>query len=97
MTGRGGTTNCHFLAVKRIVQPKFRVTMNNTHPTYYGWVDIPGLAHPLQSDPVSAPIVSGEILAGTRVIFRRGTDPAGPGTEAYRININENTTFTVQP
>jgi type II secretory pathway pseudopilin PulG len=95
MSGRGNTTGCHFLAVKRIVQPKFTITMNNTHPAYIGWVDIPGVALPLECGTNSVPVTSAEILGGTQVVFRRGTTP--PGTEAYRINLNENTTFTVQP
>jgi prepilin-type N-terminal cleavage/methylation domain-containing protein len=95
MSGRGSTTNCHRLVVKRIIQPKFTITVNNTHPTFNGWVDINGLSDQIVSAPGGAPTAATDILAGALVVFRRGL--TAPGAEAYRIHLNDNTTFTVQP
>lgn len=101
MTGRGTTTNCHLLVVKRILQPKYTITVNNTHPTYYGWVDANGRTDEITSVSGSGPSPAAPAtyyaLAGSSVVFRRGLLSSYPGTEAYRIHINDNTTFMVQP
>jgi prepilin-type N-terminal cleavage/methylation domain-containing protein len=98
--GSGGTTNCHCLIVKRIVQPKYTITVNNNDPNNYGWVSIGSLSnYVLTSSAGSGTAPALDELAGTLVIFSYGklsTHPSGD-TEAFRVNISENTAFNLQP
>lgn len=95
LSGRGTTTNVHYMIVQRIVQPKYTVTLNNTHPNYIGWLDYNGSTAMLTSPPGSGPSTTAEILAGRLIVCRRGI--AAPGSEAYRIYLNENSSFNVTP
>lgn len=92
--GTGGLTQAWRLCVRRIVLPKFIVTVNNNHPTnnaYVSFNDTP--------DAFTAPANSGaqatpEILGGRLITVNQGT--AWPGTEALRFHLHENPTVTVQ-
>lgn len=97
LTGPGATTNCHLLVVRRIVQPKYSITINNTHQTYSGWVVINGqIITAAVRNPNDPPYTISDVLGGTQVLFYRGTSTT-TGTEAYCIKLNDNTTFFVQP
>jgi prepilin-type N-terminal cleavage/methylation domain-containing protein len=93
--GRGTTSNVSRLLVRRIVQPKYRITINNTHPSYTAWADFNGVANAAVSAPGSGPTTTAEILAGRLIVVRRGL--TSPGSEAYRFYLNENSSVTVQP
>lgn len=95
MDGRGNSTRVGLLRVRRIVQPKLRLIVNNTHPLYTAWVDYEGVQAQLTSAPGSGVLTSPEILAGRLVVVRRGL--AAPGAEACRFYIHEPTSVTVQP
>lgn len=87
-------TNVSRLRVKRFIQPKFKLVINNSHVTEYGWADYNGSSSVLTSNPNSGPTTGQYILGGRRIVIRRGA--ASPGSQAYDFNINENTTITIQ-
>jgi hypothetical protein len=96
--GSGGTTNCHCLIVKRIVQPKYTITVNNTAAGKYGFVAFDTPANIQFTVDPGPPVSSPEdVLAGRLVIFSYATNSTPPGTEAFRVNISENTAFNLQP
>jgi hypothetical protein len=97
------TTNCHLLVVRRIVQSKFTITINNVHPKYYAWLD---LNDDKSSSPISnpmpntGPVIKSDILAGTRAALRRATDSSASydsTTKVYQVQVNDNITFNIQP
>ena len=92
--GSGGLTQVHRLIVRRIVLPKYRVTVNNNHPTDQAFVSFNhgpnAFTAPANSGATSTP----EILGGRLVTIHRG--PAWPGVEALRFHLRENATVTVQ-
>ncbi|MCB1104589.1 MAG: hypothetical protein H7A44_08490 [Opitutaceae bacterium] len=92
--GQAGLTRTHRLCVRRIVLPKYRVTINNNHPSEQAF-----LAYNNVTAAYTAPAGSGtnttpEILAGRLVSIHRGATP--PGTESLRFHLRENTTVTLQ-
>lgn len=92
--GNAGLTQAWRLNVRRIVLPKFTVTVNNNHPTnnaYLSFNDTPDAFTALANTGAST---TPEILAGRLVTVNQGT--AWPGTEALRFHIHENPTVTVQ-
>ena len=109
--GNGSTTNCHRLIVKRIVQPKYTITVNN-NASNYGWVSLGLLSNyicergpgsgggTIMNASGTAPL---EVPAGTLVIFSYGATsggghppPSPAPREAFRVNISENTAFNLQ-
>lgn len=92
--GSGGTTQIHKLCVKRIVLPKFRVTVNNNHPSEAAFVTFNNTPNAFTAAASSGANVTPEILGGRLVIVNRGS--AWPGVEALRFNLHENPTITLQ-
>jgi type II secretory pathway pseudopilin PulG len=92
--GDGGLTQVHRLCVRRIVLPKFTVTVNNNHATDSAYVSFnnvtPAFTAPANSGANSTP----EILGGRLITINRGTSL--PGVEALRFRLRENATITVQ-
>lgn len=96
LSGRGTTTNCHRLIVRRMVQPRFSITLNNSHQGMMGWADVGGRPKQVLIGGAGAPVTVDGFLAGSLVIFwRASTNPPTPGSEVFRIHLNDNTTFTV--
>lgn len=92
--GGNGTSWTNRLVVRRIVLPKFTVSVNNNHPTDSAYVGFNN-----QSPAFTAPAGSGanttpEIFAGRLIIISRGTSL--PGVEALRFRLRENASITVQ-
>lgn len=94
LAGRGQTTHCHQLVVRRLVQPRYTVTLNNAHPTFSGCAQIAGRLPLHEIEPNDPPKMIPGVLAGSLVVFRRG--PANNEVEVFRIHLNDNTAFTVQ-
>jgi hypothetical protein len=79
------------------VQPRFSITLNNTDPTWYGWADYNGVQSKITSTPNSGPTIGTSVLSGRLIVVRRGTSASGPGTEAWRGQLKQNSTFTIEP
>lgn len=92
--GNAGTTQVHKLCVRRIVLPKYRVTVNNNHLTDAAFVSFNNTPNAFTAPAASGANVSPEILGGRLVIINRGS--AWPGIEALRFNLHENPTVTLQ-
>jgi prepilin-type N-terminal cleavage/methylation domain-containing protein len=92
--GTGGMTQAHRLVVKRIVLPKYRVTVNNNHASEAAFVSFNNTPNAFTAPANSGASVTPEILGGRLVIINRGT--AWPGTEALRFVLHENPTVTFQ-
>jgi prepilin-type N-terminal cleavage/methylation domain-containing protein len=92
--GSGGTTQAHRLCVRRIVLPKFRVTVNNNHPGEAAFVSFNNTPNIFSAPANSGASVTPEILGGRLVIINRGA--AWPGVEALRFNLHESPTVTIQ-
>ncbi|MFZ5495615.1 MAG: prepilin-type N-terminal cleavage/methylation domain-containing protein [Verrucomicrobiota bacterium] len=93
-SGTAGMTQVNRLGVRRIVLPKFRVTVNNNHPTEAAFVSFNNTPNAFNAAANSGANVSPEILGGRLVIINRGA--AWPGVEALRFNLHENPTITLQ-
>lgn len=89
-----GLTQAHKLCVRRITLPKFRVTVNNNHPTELAAVSFNNTANAFTAPANSGVNVTPEILGGRLVVVNRGT--GWPGTEALRFHLRENATVTLQ-
>ncbi|OAM90412.1 hypothetical protein AW736_08010 [Termitidicoccus mucosus] len=92
--GSGGLTQVSKLCVRRIVLPKFRLTVNNNHPTEQVFVSFNNTPAAFTAAANSGASVTPEILGGRLVIIHRGS--AWPGVEALRFHLRENATVTVQ-
>lgn len=92
--GNAGTTQAHKLCVRRIVLPKYRVTVNNNHPAEAAFVSFNNMANAFTAPASSGANITPEILGGRLVIINRGA--AWPGIEALRFNLHENPTVTLQ-
>ena len=90
----GGLTQVHRLIVRRIVLPKYRVTVNNNHPTDQAFVSFNATPNAFVAPANSGATATPEILGGRLVTLNRG--PAWPGVEALRFHLRENATVTVQ-
>jgi len=100
MPSSGGTTNCHRLIVKRIVQPRYTITINNNDLSHYGWVAIGSISnYVLTTLPNTGRASVENVLAGTPVYFSYGTPSSHPTGDilAFQVNVSENTAFTLQP
>ncbi len=92
--GSGGLTQVHRFIVRRIVLPKFRVTVNNNHPTEQAFVSFNNTSNAFTAAANSGATSTPEILGGRLITINRGT--AWPGVEALRFRLRENATVTVQ-
>ncbi|MDP3070026.1 MAG: type II secretion system protein [Opitutaceae bacterium] len=92
--GSGGLTQVHRLIVRRIVLPKFGVTVNNNHPTEQAFVSFNNVPNAFTAPANSGAATTPEILGGRLITINRG--PAWPGVEALRFHLRENATVTVQ-
>lgn len=92
--GNGGLTQVHQLCVRRIVLPKYRVTVNNNHPTESAFVTFNNVPAAFTSPANSGASVTPEILGGRLVSIHRGS--TAPGVESLRFHVRENTTITLQ-
>jgi prepilin-type N-terminal cleavage/methylation domain-containing protein len=92
--GTGGLTQAWRLCVRRIVLPKFTVTVNDNHPTNAAFVSINNVANAFTAAANSGATTTPEILGGRLVTVNQGT--AWPGVQALQFRIHENATVTVQ-
>lgn len=92
--GSAGMTQVNRLCVRRIVLPKYRVSVNNNHPSEVAFVSFNNTPNAFSAPANSGANVSPEILGGRLVIINRGT--AWPGVEALRFTLRENPTVTLQ-
>jgi prepilin-type N-terminal cleavage/methylation domain-containing protein len=92
--GNGGMTPVWRLCVRRIVLPKFTVTVNNNHATDSAFVSFNNTSPAFTSGPGSGASTTPEILGGRLITINRGT--SAPGVEALRFRLRENATITVQ-
>lgn len=92
--GSAGLTQAHKLCVRRIVLPKFRITVNNNHPTEQAFVSFNNTAGAYVAAANSGAGVTPEIFGGRIVSISRG--PTAPGVETLRFFLRENATVTVQ-
>ena len=92
--GSGGLTQVNRLIVRRIVLPKFRVTVNSNHPTEQAFVSFNNTPNAFTAPANSGAATTPEILGGRLITINRGT--AWPGVEALRFHLRENATVTVQ-
>jgi prepilin-type N-terminal cleavage/methylation domain-containing protein len=93
-SGAAGQTRVHRLGVRRIVLPKYTVTVNNNHPTEQAFVSFNQLSPAFTAPANSGANVTPEILGGRLVTLNRG--PVWPGVEALRFHLRENATVTLQ-
>lgn len=92
--GSGGMTQVSRLCVRRIVLPKFTVTVNNNHATDSAFVSFNNVPSAFTAPANSGASVTPEILGGRLITINRGTSL--PGVEALRFRLRENATITVQ-
>lgn len=92
--GSGALTQIHRCIVRRIVLPKFRVTLNSNHPTEAAFVSFNNTPNAFTAPANSGAATTPEILGDRLITINRGT--AWPGAEALRFHLRENATVTVQ-
>lgn len=92
--GSGGLTQVSKFCVRRIVLPKFKLTLNNNHPTEQAFVSFNNTPNAFTAAANSGASVTPEILGGRLVIISRGNE--WPGVEALRFHVRENATVTLQ-
>lgn len=92
--GSSGLTQVYRLCVRRIVLPKFTVTVNNNHATDSAFVSFNNVSPAFTAPANSGANVTPEILGGRLITINRGTSL--PGVEALRFRLRENPTVTVQ-
>lgn len=92
--GSGGTTQVYHLCVRRIVLMKYRLTVNNNHPTNAAFVSYDNIANAFTAPANSGASTTPEILGGRLVTVNQGT--AWPGVEALRLHLHSNDTVIVQ-
>ncbi|MBS0661673.1 MAG: hypothetical protein JSR48_00285 [Verrucomicrobia bacterium] len=93
-SGPGGTTQLCRLSVRRIVLPKYAVTVNNNHPANAAFVSFNNVPNAFTAPANSGASVTPEILGGRLVTVNQG--PAWPGAEVLRFHLHENATGTIQ-
>lgn len=94
LQGNGGLTRVHRMLVRRIVLPKYRLTVNNNHLTEAAFVSFNNTPNAFSAAASSGANLTPEILGGRLVMVNRGT--AWPGVEALRFHLRENATVTLQ-
>lgn len=92
--GPGSTTSAYRLCVRRIVLPKYRLTVNNNHPSNSAFVSFNNVSNAFSAPANSGANTSPEILGGRLVIVNQG--PAWPGTETLRVRLHSNDTIIIQ-
>ena len=92
--GSGGMTSAWRLCVRRIVLPKFTVTVNDNHPTNAAFVSFNNISNAFTAAANSGASVTPEILGGRLITVNQGT--AWPGMQALQFRLHENATVTVQ-
>ena len=92
--GSGGLTQVSRCVVRRIVLPKFRVTVNSNHPTEVAFASFNNTPNAFTAPANSGAATTPEILGGRLITINRGA--AWPGVEALRFHLRENATVTVQ-
>jgi len=92
--GGSGLTQVSRLCVRRIVLPKFTVTVNNNHATDSAWIACNNVSPAFTAPANSGANVTPEILGGRLITINRGTSL--PGVPALQFRLRENATITVQ-
>jgi prepilin-type N-terminal cleavage/methylation domain-containing protein len=92
--GNAGLTQVYRLCVRRIVLPKFTVTVNNNHPTNNAYLSFNGTSNAFTAAANSGATSTAEILGGRLITVNQGT--AWPGVQALQFRLHENATVTVQ-
>ncbi|MBX3738937.1 MAG: type II secretion system protein [Candidatus Didemnitutus sp.] len=92
--GGGALSRTNRLVVRRLMLPKFRITVNNNHASEAAFVSFNNTPNAFTAAAASGANVSPEILGGRLIIINRGA--AWPGTEALRFTLRENSTVTLQ-
>lgn len=93
-SGPGGLTQSSKFCVRRIVLPKFTLTVNNNHPTEQAFVSFNNTPAAFTAPANSGATVTSEILGGRLITLHRGA--VWPGVEALRFPLRENATVTLQ-
>ncbi len=93
-SGSSGMTRVSQLCVRRIVLPKFTLTVNNNHAADSAFVSFNNVSPAFTAPANSGASVTPEILGGRLITINRGTSL--PGVEALRFRLRENATVTVQ-
>lgn len=94
LQGSGGTTQVSRLTVRRIVLPKYRLTINNNHPTSAAFVSFNDTANAFTAAANSGASTTPEILGGRLVTVNQGA--SWPGTEVLRVHLHNNDTVIIQ-
>ncbi len=92
--GNGGLRQTWRLCVRRIVLPKFTVTVNNNHATNNAYLSFNDTSNAFTSAANSGATSTAEILGGRLVTVNQGT--SWPGVQALQFRIHENPTVTIQ-
>jgi type II secretory pathway pseudopilin PulG len=92
--GTGGLTSSYRLCVRRIVLPKYRLVVNNNHPTNSAFVSYNNVTNAFTAAPNSGANTTPEILGGRLVIVNQGT--TWPGVEALRVRLHSNDSIIIQ-
>ena len=90
----GRLSRVNQFCVQRIVLPKFRLSVNNNHPTEHAFVSFNNQPAAFTAAANTGANLSPEILSGRLVTINRGS--VWPGIEALRFHLRENATVTVQ-
>ncbi|MDB6095585.1 MAG: hypothetical protein JWM32_3147 [Verrucomicrobia bacterium] len=92
--GSGGLTQAWHLCVRRIVLPKYTVTVNNNHLTNAAFVSFNGVPNGFTAAASSGATTTPEILGGRLVTVNQGA--ALPGAEVLRFHLHQNETVILQ-
>ncbi|AHF94616.1 hypothetical protein OPIT5_22105 [Opitutaceae bacterium TAV5] len=95
MQGRAGTTQVYRFCVRRIILPKYTVTVNNTHPTDSVFVSFDHQENAFVVPPGAGSQTSRGIFAGRLITVRQGVE--SPDTVTLRFPLTRNATVTLQP
>jgi hypothetical protein len=94
MQGRAGTTQVYRFCVRRIILPKYTVTVNNTHPTDSVFVSFDHQENAFVVPPGAGSRTSRGIFAGRLITVRQGVE--SPDTVTLRFPLTRNATLTLQ-
>jgi Tfp pilus assembly protein PilE len=92
--GPSGMTSGWRLCIRRIVLPKFRLAVNNNHPTSAAFVSFNNVSNAFTAAANSGANTTPEILGGRLVIVNQGA--SWPGVEALRLRLRSNDTVIIQ-
>ncbi len=92
--GGSGLSAVYRLSVRRIVLPKFRLTVNNNHASNAAFVSFNDTSNAFTAPANSGASTTPEILGGRLVTVNQGT--AWPGVEALRLRLHSNDTVIIQ-